>query len=116
MNLTTTYVFNALKALKITLETYTVNLDRLYSPSIIEQRKNYAILFSQNAPQTRENIIFIDEYCLNYHLWRSRARSRVNTPAHLIVRSVRGRNISLIVAMNLLGIIYFQVIYDSSVN
>ena len=106
VNLTTTYVFNALKALKTILKTSTINLDRLNSLSTIEQHRNYSILFSQNAPQTRENIISIDESGFNYHLRRNKTRSRVNTSAHIIVPTVRGRNVSLIAAMNLHGIIH----------
>ena len=45
-----------------------------------------------------------------------KVRSRLNTPAHVIVPTIRGRNVSLLAAMNIHGIIDSQVISSSSVN
>jgi len=116
VNLSTTSIFHALKSLKITLKNANKNLDRMNSPSTIEQRKVYAIKYSQDAPQARERIVFIDESGFNCHLRRTKARSKINTSAHVIIPTVRGRNISLIAAMNLQGIIHDQVVSKSSVN
>lgn len=73
------------------------------SLSTIEDRKIYALHFSRNAPQLRQKIIFIDESGFNCHLRRTKARSKINTPARVIVPTVRGRNVSLIAAINIQG-------------
>jgi len=116
ITLSTTSIFNALKSLRITLKNATINFDRMNSLCTIDKRKQFAIQFSQNAPQSREKIVFIDESGFNCHLRRNKARSKVNTPAHVLVPSVRGRNVSLIAAMNLNGILHEQIIGNSSVN
>ena len=78
--------------------------------STIEKSQQYEINFSQNAPEIREKIVFIDKSGFNFHLRRTKGRSKINTPAHIILPTVRGRNISLIAAMNFHGILHSQVI------
>ena len=60
--------------------------------------------------------MFIDESGFNYHLRRSETRSRVNTAAHVTVPTVTGRNVSLIAAMNIRGILHKKIISNSFVN
>jgi len=116
VHLSATSINNALKRLRITLKSATMNLDRLNAPSTIHQRKEYALNFSLNAPVIRENIVFIDESGFNHHLRRNKARSKRNTEAHVIIPTVRGRNVSLIGAMNLHGIIHKKIITNCNVN
>ena len=100
VSLSTTSILNALKVLRITLKNATINVDRMNCISTIEKRQQYAINFSQNAPETREKIVFIDESGFNCHLRRTKGRSKINIPAHIILPTVRGRNVKLIAAMN----------------
>ena len=67
------------------------------------------------APHS-QNIIFIDESGFNCHLRRSKARSKINTPARVTVPTVRGRNVSLIAAINIRGIVFKHIIAHSNVN
>lgn len=107
---------NGLKRLRITLKCTSLHVDRRNSLSTIEDRKIYALHFSRNAPQLRQKIIFIDESGFNCHLRRTKARSKINTPARVIVPTVRGRNVSLIAAINIQGIVFHQTIAHSTVN
>ncbi|XP_037808318.1 uncharacterized protein LOC119601452 [Lucilia sericata] len=116
VDLSTTSIHNALKTLRITLKTATINIDRINCDTTIQRRIPYALNFAQNAPDIREKIIFIDESGFNYHLRRNKARSRVNTAAHVIVPTVRGRNVSLIAAMNIHGVLHKKIVANSSVN
>lgn len=109
-------IANGLKRLRITLKKASVQVDRRNNTTTIEQRKNYSLNFSRNAPEARKNIIFIDESGFNLHLRRSCARSRVNTPACVTIPTVRGRNVSLIAAININGIIFKEIISNSNVN
>lgn len=109
-------ISNALKQLKITLKCASMEVDRRNSIKTLEERKSYALHYSINAPEEREMNIFIDESGFNYHLRRTMARSKINTPAKVILPTVRGRNISLIAAINIEGVIFHQIITQSNVN
>lgn len=116
INMSKTSVFNGLKQLCITLKNATMNFDRLNCENTIKLRQTYALHFSQHAPQPADKLVFIDESGFNYHLRRTKARSKVNTAAHVIIPTARGRNVSLIAAMNFHGIIHRKVIPNSTVN
>lgn len=107
---------NGLKSLRITLKCASLEVDRRNSPRTIEERKEYALYFSQHAPELRQRIIFIDESGFNCHLRRTMARSKINTPARVTVPTVRGRNATLIAAMSVDGILYHEVINYSTVT
>ena len=116
MLLSTACISNGLKRLRITLKNATMEVDRFIAETTKQQRIAYANQFAANAPQTRESIIFIDESGFNCHLRRSKARSRENTPARVQIPTIRGRNVSLIAAMNIRGMVYTKVISISTVN
>nr|XP_019569667.1 PREDICTED: uncharacterized protein LOC109435920 isoform X2 [Rhinolophus sinicus] len=108
---------NGLKQLRITLKCASLQVDQhRNSERTIEMRKVYALNFSQNAPEARQNIIFIDESGFNCHLRGTKTRSKVNTPACVTMPMVRERNASLIVAVNIQGIVWHEVIAHSMVT
>lgn len=116
VQLSLTSINNALKKLRITLKCASINIEQLNSPETIQKRKLYAINFTDHAPQAREKIIFIDESGFNYHMRPTKARSKANTSAYIILPTVRGRNVSLLAAMNIQGILFKKIISTSSVN
>ncbi|XP_032949789.1 uncharacterized protein LOC117015302 [Rhinolophus ferrumequinum] len=108
---------NGLKQLRITLKCASLQADEhRNSERTIEMRKLYALNFSQYAPKARQNIIFIDESGFNCHLRGTKTRSKVNTPACVTMPMVRERYVSLIVAINIQGIVWHEVIAHSTVT
>ena len=105
-----TAVANGLKTLKITLKKASIEIDRMNCENSIERRKQYAIDFRLSVPQQHEFLVFIDETGFNLHLRRTRARSRRGTRAIVTVPTVRGRNVSLILAMNNMGVVHSTII------
>ena len=57
-------------------------------------------IFYNLIEERKFKIIFFYESEFNNHLWRTMARLKNNTPAHIIVQAVIGRNVSLIAAIN----------------
>lgn len=107
---------NGLKRLRITLKSISTEVDRLNAAETILERKTYAKRFTRFAPSARERIIFIDECTFNSQLRRRKARSRVNTPALVVIPTVRGRNVSLLAAMNVNGILSTKTLIGSTAN
>lgn len=97
---------NALKSMRITSKRTVFDVDRLNAPLTVEQRKEYALNFAQNAPPERQRIIFIDESGFNYHLRKPISRSPV----------AEERHISVIAAMNLNGIVLTKVFANSCIH
>jgi transposase len=107
---------NGLKRLRITLKNATKEVELRNAQTTLDARKTYALHFSNNGPREHQKIIFIDESGFNYHLRRTKGRSKVNTPARVTVPAVRGRNVSLIAAINTQGIVWHEVITHSTVT
>jgi len=108
-------VQNALHNLRITLKRFTRILDRVNSPETLKKRKDYAEDFIHNAPNTNKNCIFIDESGFNLHLSRSTGRSRKGVRASITLPTVRGRTVSLILAVNQEKILHHKIL-DRSTN
>lgn len=116
MHLSKSTMDNILHTLLITLKKSSLVLDRVNSPEIILQRKEYARLFINEAPQDKTFCIFIDESGFNYHMRRERSRSRQGTRSSVIVPTVRGRKQTLIIASNQNSIIHSKLITDRTCN
>ena len=78
------------------------NLDRC-----IETRKEYAQVISE-IPD--EMLIFLDETGFNLHTCPSRGYSLFGTEARMIVPMNRGRNVSLMCAISISGVLTFELI------
>ena len=61
-------------------------------------------------------MIFLDESGFNLHLRRRFARSRLGTRAPTVVPTIRGRNVTLILAASSSRIIHYKIIDDSTCN
>uniref|UniRef100_A0A0A9WCV6 3-isopropylmalate dehydratase small subunit n=1 Tax=Lygus hesperus TaxID=30085 RepID=A0A0A9WCV6_LYGHE len=107
---------NGLRLLKITLKIASKEVDRMNSPESIRRRREYALRFNEWAPTERGNLVFIDESGFNLHLRRTQARSRKNSRAVVTVPTIRGRNTTLIMAMNNQAVIHFKVIPIGNCN
>jgi len=86
------------------------------SDTTIASRMTYARDFLSHAPANMEKCIFIDESGFNLHLHRNMARSKIGSRAKIILPTVRGRNVSLVAAMSIHGIIHTKVIDDGNCN
>lgn len=73
-------------------------------------------LIERYAPEARKKIISSDESGFNSHLGRMKGRSKMNTPACVIILTVRGHNVSLIAATNIQVVKFKHVIAHSIVN
>jgi len=79
----------------------------------IESRKEYADIVSEFPD---EMFVFLDETGFNLHTCPSRGYSLVGTEARQIVPSSKGRNVSLLCAISVYGVLSFELIagpYDS---
>lgn len=99
-----------LQKLKITLKRTYLLLDRVNDPERVELRRIYALDFLTNTTQDNSKIFFVDESSFNLHLKRKMGRSRVGERVYLTVPVVRGRNITLISAINGAGVVYYELI------
>jgi transposase len=77
---------------------------------------SYGIDFSRNAPASKEKCIFIDECGYNLHLRKTIARSKKGSRAIVKVPTVRGRNVTVIAAMNSRRIIHYNIIDNNTCN
>lgn len=116
VSLSISSINNGLRELKITLKLASAELDRMNNPRTLELRQKYAREFTQWVPQQREKLIFIDECGFNLHLRRSQARSKIGSRARIVLPTVRGRNVTLIAAINNGGVVHQMVIANSTVN
>lgn len=114
--LAVTTINKALQLLKITCKRTTKVLEKVNDPISIQKRMSYAIDFSRNAPASKEKCIFIDECGYNLHLRKTIARSKKGSRAIVEVPTVRGRNVTVIAAMNSRKIIHYSIIDNSTCN
>jgi len=110
-----TSIQNGLRKLRITLKKMSKVLDRVNSSETICKRKIYAEDFLHNAPNTNKNCIFIDESGFNLHLSRSLGRSKKGHVATITLPTVRGRMITLILAINQEKTLHYSIL-DKSTN
>jgi len=116
INISLATIHRGLCKLKITLKKAAVEVDKMNSRDSIEKRRIFALEFDDWVPEDRSKLIFIDESGFNYHLRRSQARSKINTRAVITVPTVRGRNTTLILAMNNQRVLYCKVIKSGNCN
>lgn len=109
-------IYRGLEILKVTFKRASKEIDKVNSPITIQKRKIYAIDFSNNAPENKSRCIFIDECGYNLHLRRGGAWSKKGTRANIILPAIRGRNITVIAAMNRDRIIHYKIISDGNCN
>jgi transposase len=102
--------------LGITLKDCSKILDRVNSENILTKRREYAENFTKNAPKDPKKLIYIDESGFNLHLRRKRARSKRGSRASIIIPTVRGRNITLILATNGSEIIHYKLVSGINCN
>lgn len=72
----------------------------------IEARQNYALEINHI---NNGNMVFLDETGVNLHQTRKYGYSPINTKAYKLVRANRGTNISCLVAINIYGIISYEI-------
>jgi transposase len=116
INISKSTVDNALKALKVTLKNSSKILDKVNAGETIEMKSVFSSYFLDNSPRDRRKLIFIDESGFNLHLRRSKARSKKGKRAQVVIPTVRGRNITLLLAANKESIIHFKLISDRTCN
>ena len=109
-------IFNALQKLKLTLKLARCEVDRMNAPEIIAKRKVYARHFHRHSPPDKKKCIFVDECGYNLHLRRKFARSKSNTRANVVIPTVRGRNVTLIAAINNECALHYKIITDTTCN
>jgi len=115
-NLSISTIHRGLEKLKITFKKASRELEKVNCPTSILKRKAYAIDFSTNSPTNKQNCIFIDESGFNLHLRRNGARSRIGTRANVMLPTNRGRNVTLICAMNSQRIIHYKIVDEGTCN
>lgn len=102
-----------LMELKITLKRTSLILDRVNDQNRLEQRRDFATFFLTNCSVDDRNNVFIDESGFNLHMRRNYGRSSSGKRATIIVPTIRGKNITLLSALNSEGIIHYQTFTGS---
>ena len=78
------------------------------------ERERYANWYTSLPLNVRyRNLVFIDESPFSLHLLRSHGRSIVGTTPNPVVQNSRGRNVTMIVAVNALNIIHCEAIMEN---
>ena len=111
-----TSIFSVLRQLRITLKKCHLELDRVNSAPTISSRKEYALHFISCAPLDMAKCMFIDESGFNLHLHRTQGRSVKGHRAKIMLPTIRGRNVTLIAAINSRGVIHTKIVEDSTCN
>lgn len=107
-------IHKSLFKLKITLKKASKKLLSVNTERSIQLRYDFAIDFTQNAPQNKRNCIYLDESGFNSHLRKGTARSKKGVKAVVTVPAVRGRMVSLILAMNNEKVLHYKIVSDST--
>lgn len=84
------------------------------SPRLIEDRLKYAMSL-RNIEKTK--IVYVDETGFNLHTNKHYGYSMINTKAYDTVPANRGRNVSLLCSVSIVGIVAYELIegpYNSS--
>jgi transposase len=105
-----------LKTIGVTLKSSYKLLDRVNYQQTIELRSIYSNYFLDNKPRDNKKIIFLDESGFDLHLRRNKARSKRGQRASVIVPTVRGRNVTLILAANRARVIHHKIISNTTCN
>ena len=116
ISLSISTIHRGLEQLKITVKKASRELENVNSQNNIQKRKLYALDFSQNSPSNKKNCIFIDECGFNCHLRKTCARSRIGLRANIVLPTIRGRNITLIAAINSENVIHYKIVSDGTCN
>ena len=103
-----------LKALNITFKmTRSIPKSR-NSHDVKVERERYANWYANLPLDTRyKNLVFIDESPFSLHLLRSHGRSLAGTTPNSVVQNSRGRNVTMILAVNALNVISCEAILGS---
>lgn len=109
INVSISTVQKHLESLKITLKRNSLLLDRVNDSTRLALRKEYARNFQTYSPVEDSKKIFVDECGFNLHLRRGQGRSRLGIRVSTVVPTIRGRNLTLLAAMNNERIIFFKV-------
>ena len=99
--------------LKITLKRTGLVLNRVNDPERICLRKEFATEFLTLAPIDDRRNVFVDESGFNLHMRRNYGRNYVGRRVAVRVPTVRGRNITLLSAMNSTGVIHYKIFVGS---
>ena len=116
INISTSCIEYGLRKLKITFKMASIEIERKNDSRTLGLRQKYAQDFTKWIPQQGEKLIFIDECGFNLHIRRTQARSRQGTRAHIVLPTVRGRNVTIIAAINNAGVVHHTIVSNSSVN
>lgn len=115
-NLSLSTIKNGLAKLAITIKKASYTLEKVNNEETLTKRADYASFFSIEAPNDKSRCLFIDESGFNYHLRRSRARSKKGSRAIVPIPNVRGRSNTLIIAASSKGIVHHKTISDGTCN
>ncbi|CAG8837315.1 21791_t:CDS:2, partial [Racocetra persica] len=99
--------------LGFTLKRLTVVPEGRNTPETIQKRKDYVQKIYNENINIYSDIVYIDETGFNLHLSKSRGHAHRGQPAIRKVESNRGKNISVIAAINENGVLYHKSILGS---
>jgi transposase len=108
----TSTIDRVLQRLRVTLKRASIVLDRVNDQERLILRHRYASNFLHNFQVDRKRI-FIDECSFNLHLRRGYGRSTMGSRVTLSVPTVRGRNCTLLAAINTEGVVYHKIFYGA---
>lgn len=98
---------------KITLKRSNIIIDRVNDSERITLRSAFANEFLTRASINDSKNIFIDETGFNLHIRRNYGRSLAGARVNVTVPTVRGRNVTLIAAINANGVVFHKIISGS---
>jgi transposase len=111
VSLTTISTF--LRNCKITLKRTNLVLERVNDLERLEMRRIFALDFLTNADLNDANNVFIDECGFNLHLRRNYGRSLRGNRVCIEVPTIRGRNVTLLSAINGNCVLHFKIFQGS---
>ncbi|KII60246.1 hypothetical protein RF11_05677 [Thelohanellus kitauei] len=86
-------------------------------PTVKSEGKSFVEWYQSMTPQYQHNnIIYIDESPFNLHMFRSHGWALVGETHNPVIPTSRGPNVSMILALNSINIIYYEAIVGLGVN
>lgn len=109
LNVSVSTIRTYLISLKITLKKSGLVLERVNDEQRLNLRNEFSTQFLTTASLDDNKNVFVDESGFNLHLRRNFGRSRVGTRVTFIVPTIRGKNVTLLSAINASGIVLFKI-------
>jgi len=110
VNISLATISGYLHTLKVTLKRRGLIIERVNDETRLELRKDFATQFLTSADFNDSKNVFVDESGFNLHMRRNYGRCLKGSRVSVVVPTIRGRNVTLLSAINGKGVVHFKIL------